>query len=66
MNTLTSKAVYLVTVNGKVSQEAYKTLEEAQQFIISRTGIANIIQDNYLVAEDTNDNRYEIHDVVVR
>lgn len=57
--------IYLVTVNGKVSQEAYKTIEEAQQFIISRTGIANIIQDNYLIAEDTNDNRYEIHDVKV-
>lgn len=60
------EAIYIVTVNGKVSQEAYKTLEEAQQFIISRTGIANIIQDNYLIAEDTNDNRYEIHDVKVK
>ena len=55
--------IYIVTVNGKVSSEAYKTLEEAQKFIMSRTSIANIIQDNYLVAEDTNDNLYEIHDV---
>lgn len=57
--------IYIVTVNGKVSSKAYKTLEEAQKFILSRTGIANIIQDNYLIAEDTNDNRYEIHDVRV-
>ena len=57
---------YIVTVNGKVSSEAYKTLEEAQKFIMSRTGIANIIQDNYLVAQDTNDNLYEIHDVRVK
>ena len=61
-----SNITYIVTVNDKVSSEAYSTLEEAQKFIISRTGIANIIQDNYLIAEDTNDNRYEIHDVVVR
>lgn len=60
------KTIYIVTVNGKISQEAYKTLEEAQKFIISRTGIANIIQDNYLIAIDTNDNHYEIHDVVIR
>lgn len=58
--------IYIVTVNGKVSSEAYNTLEEAQQFIIDRTGIANIIQNNYLVAEDIDGNRYEIHDVVVR
>ena len=57
---------YIVTVNGKISSEAYKTLEEAQKFIISRTGIANIIRENYLVAEDTNDNLYEIHDVRVK
>lgn len=58
--------VYIVTVNGKVSSEAYKTLEEAQKFIMSRTGIANIIQDNYVVAEDTDGNRYEIDDVRVK
>lgn len=58
--------VYIVTVNGKVSSEAYKTLEEAQKFIMSRTGIANIIHDNYLIAQDTNDNLYEIHDVRVK
>ena len=58
--------VYIVTVNGKISSEAYKTLEEAQKFIMSRTGIANIIQDNYLVAQDIDDNLYEIHDVRVK
>lgn len=58
--------IYIVTVNGKVSQEAYSTLEEAQQFIIGRTGIADIISRNYVIVEDTNDNRYEIHDVRVK
>ena len=57
--------IYIVTVNEKVSSEAYNTLEEAQQFIIDRTGIANIIQNNYWVAEDTDDNYYEIHVVRV-
>lgn len=28
--------IYLVTVNGRVSQVAYKTLEEAQAFVYSR------------------------------
>lgn len=66
LSTQSLKTIYIVKVNDKVSSEAYNTLEEAQKFIINRTGIANIVQDNYLVAEDTNDNRYEIHDVVVR
>ena len=60
------KRIYIVKVNDRISSEAYNTLEEAQKFIISRTGIANIIQEGYTVAEDTNDNRYEIHYVVVR
>lgn len=60
------KTIYIVTVNGKVSSEAYSTLEEAMKFITSRIGIVKIIQENYLVAEDTNDNRYEIHDVTLR
>ena len=57
--------VYIVTVNGKVSQEAYKTLVEAQTFVMNRTEIPNIISGNYLVAEDINENLYEIHDVRV-
>lgn len=28
--------VYIVSVNGKVSQEGYSTLEEAQKFVDSR------------------------------
>ena len=29
--------IYLVTVNDKVSQEGFKTLEEAQNFVKERT-----------------------------
>lgn len=60
------KTIYIVTVNGKISQEAYSTIEAAQKFVIGRTGIADIISRNYVIVEDTNDNRYEIHDVKVQ
>jgi hypothetical protein len=30
------KTIYIVTVNGKISSEAYNTLEEAQDFIKGR------------------------------
>ena len=58
--------VYIVTVNGKISQEAYKTLEEAQDFIYSRTNEPKVTigeQHGYVVLTDDNNNRYEIHDV---
>ena len=60
------KTVYIVTVNGKVSQEAYKTLEEAQSFILSRVDLANISnRTGYMIAEK-NGTVYEIHDVKVK
>lgn len=34
--------IYLVTVNGKVSQEAYKTLEEAQAFVRDRVWLDSV------------------------
>ena len=58
--------IYIVTVNGKISQEAYKTLEEAQEFIYSRTNEPKSTigkRHGYVILTDDNNNRYEIHDV---
>lgn len=59
--------IYIVQANGKVSQEAYASLQEAQDFITERTGIHFDI-DKY--AMNTTDpftgTIYEIHDVRVR
>lgn len=60
--------IYIVTANGKISQEAYKTLEEAEAFINSRhgnTGLDQVLkQDGYYIGTK-NGTRYEIHDVRV-
>ena len=60
--------VYLVTVNGKVSQEAYKTLDEAQEFIKSRlnSGALDIARPEGYYTVDSSGTRYEIHDVKVK
>jgi len=60
------KTIYIVTVNGKVSSEAYKTLEEAQDFIYNRTGEQSTErgEHGYVIIEK-NGTRYEIHDVRV-
>ena len=67
MNTLINKEIFIVTVNGKVSQEAYSTLEEAQDFIHSRTGEKSKKRGDsgYVIIEE-NGYRYEIHDVKVK
>ena len=59
--------VYIVTVNGKISSEAYKTLEEAQDFITNRTDIHFDI-DKYAMSttDPFTGNKYEIHDVRVK
>lgn len=59
--------IYLVTVNGKVSQEAYKTLEDAQRFIHNRTNvpIEKLGEHGWVIIEK-NGLRYEIHDVIVK
>ena len=60
--------VYIVTVNGKVSSEAYKTLEEAQEFIYSR-GPGELLDrtSNGRYLKLRNDKyTYEIHDVRVK
>jgi len=38
----TMKTVYIVTVNGKISQLAYETLAEAQQFIENRFKVTDL------------------------
>lgn len=62
------KTIYIVAVNGKVSSEAYSTLEEAQDFIYSRgTGELSNRTLNGRYLKLINDKyTYEIHDVVVR
>ena len=57
--------IYIVTVNGKISSEAYKTLEEAQAFITSRTDI-NFIDDSMSTRDPFTQTDYEIHDVRVK
>lgn len=59
--------IYIVTANGKVSSEAYKTLEEAQDFIHKRTGEKSSKRGlhGYVIIEE-NGIRYEIHDVTVK
>lgn len=61
--------VYVVKYNGKISQEAYSTLEKAQKFIVSRVNVSvpedrfGDIGFNYI--EDENI-QYSIHPVSVR
>lgn len=60
--------IYIVTANGKISQEAYKTPEEAEAFIKSRhgnTGLDQIIKRDGYYTATKNGTRYEIHDVRV-
>ena len=62
------KTIYIVTVNGKISSEAYSTLEEAQDFIYSR-GAGELLDSTsngrYLKLRNGK-YTYEIYDVVVR
>lgn len=59
--------IYIVTVNGKISQEAYDTLEKAQDFIHERTGELSFKRgDHGYVIIEKDGYRYEIHDVRVK
>lgn len=62
--------IYLVTVNGKVSQEAYKTLEEAQAFVKDRVWLNSVPKEYGELYKDLKDlsgkYTYEIHDVKVK
>lgn len=55
--------VYIITCNGKVSQEAYDSLSKAQQFIRSRSDKPEMA-DEYVFISAAN--RYEIHPVTVK
>ena len=60
------KTIYIVTVNGKISSEAYSTLEEAQDFIHHQTNEPSLKRgDRGYVIIEQNGYRYEIHDVKV-
>lgn len=59
--------IYIVTVNDKIRYEAYKSLEEAQDFIYSR-GPGELLErtSNGRYLKLKNDKyTYEIHDVRV-
>lgn len=47
--------IYLVTVNGKVSQEAYKTLEEAQAFVKDRVWLDSVPREYGELYKDLKD-----------
>ena len=61
--------IYIVKVNGKLSSEAYSTLEEARDFIASKLNIDHdikeLLQEGYTSLEN-NGILYEIHDVTVK
>lgn len=57
-------AVYPEASLGKVSQEAYKTLEEAQAFVESRSG--NPKKLNEYTYKDEDDTHYCVEVVTVK
>ena len=56
--------IYIVLCNGKVSSEAYRTLEEAQKFCESRGAIKKENGNGWLYED--NCHLYQITDVQVR
>lgn len=64
------KRIYLVSVNNKVSQLAYETLEEAQEFVESRLSMSEIEavrngQQYYNFYSINTSTQYVITDVMV-
>ena len=58
--------IYIVTVNGKVSQEAYQTLLEAQDFVKSRINYQKAWNTTpYYRVTNSDGVTYEINDVKV-
>ena len=59
------KTVYIVTVNGKISQLAYATLAEAQQFIENRCKATDLDDQGeyYNVFSTVDYSWYKIEDV---
>ena len=61
------KQIYIVQANGKVSQEAYLTLDEAKAFITSRTKIHFTKEsDNLNIQDPFTGILYEIHIVTIK
>ena len=56
--------IYIVICNGKVSSEAYRTLEEAQRFCETRTEIKQKIGNGWRYEGECNS--YVIQEVQVR
>lgn len=59
----TSIEVYIITCNGKVSQQAYDSLSKAQHFIESRSDKPEKADEYTFIA---GANKYEIHPVNVK
>lgn len=62
--------IYLVSVNGKISQEAYATLEEAQAFVKDRVWLDSVPKKYGELYKDLKDlsgkNSYTINVVSVK
>lgn len=69
---MANKTIYIVLVNKQVSQEAYQTLEEAQQFILSRLKttegreLALSSVSGFWNLNTLNGTQYQINDVRVK
>ena len=58
--------IYIVLCNGKVSSEAYRTLEEAQKFCESRGAKPKEFSNGWIYRDELNCRLYQITDVQVR
>ena len=58
--------IYIVLCNGKVSSEAYRTLEEAQKFCESRGAKPKEFGNGWIYRDELNCRLYQITDVQVR
>ena len=58
--------IYIVLCNGKVSSEAYRTLEEAQKFCERRGAKPKEFGNGWIYQDELNCILYQITDVQVR
>jgi hypothetical protein len=58
--------IYIVICNGKVSSEAYRTVEEAQKFCESRGAKPKEFGNGWIYQDELNCRLYQITDVQVR
>jgi hypothetical protein len=57
--------VYVVLCNGKLSNEGYETLKEAQEFCESRGATAEQIGNGWIYRDKLNSLFYQITDITV-